>query len=752
MGKIIFPLISWLLLAVMLPSYGQRSIPNRQVDKPVENDEENLNVLQQWIRWNNPGSLLINYLNDQAFIYYAKRDLEIASISTPEGWKQRQEYVRSRLKEMFGGIPAAGPVNARVTGVIKKDGYRIEKILFESFPDFYVTGCLYVPDKIWKKAPAILNVIGHNQEAFRNPLYQVINYNLVRKGIIVFAIDPPGQGEHVQCWDPSVNFSMAGYSVLEHCYFGNQCFLSGFNCARYFIRDGMRAIDYLVSRKDVDPERIGVTGFSGGGTITSYLGAWDDRVKVAVPCSWATASRRQLETKGAQDAEAEFRNMSIMGITFEDLIEARAPKPTMLTFVSRDEYLSLQGAREAYTESVKTFAALGAPHNLSLVEDDSRHWMTPKIREAIYAFFLKHFNMNCDSSETEAEILTPAELTVTPTGQIASYIGGRMIFDLNAADTKPLLDNLEKARSDVGKHLPDVVEKAKTISGYIEPHEFSGEPFINGKYRRTGYSVGKYAIMGEGNYPVPFLLFVPDDTIKRHAAIVYLHPKGKATDAKPGGEIEKLVRRGFIVAAPDVLGTGETANNAARGITDGYTALMLGRSVVAIQAGDIVRMARYLRDRSDTNPSLIGAVGINEMCIPLLHAASFDQTIRNVILTGPLISFRSVVMNRRYRIGLTPREGGNFWHPHEIDFSWGVAGALQAYDLPDLMGCIAPRRVLIAGIRDQTLEPAPDKMVEKELAFPRKAYSFTGKPDNLKIFQAGYDIISLTEWSFGNQD
>ena len=113
MGKIIFPLISWLFMAVMLPSYGQRAIPNRQVDKPVENDEENLNVFQQWIRWNNPGSLLINYLNDQAFSCYAKRDLDIASISTPEGWKQRQEYVRSRLKEMFGGIPAAGPVNGQ---------------------------------------------------------------------------------------------------------------------------------------------------------------------------------------------------------------------------------------------------------------------------------------------------------------------------------------------------------------------------------------------------------------------------------------------------------------------------------------------------------------------------------------------------------------------------------------------------------------------------------------------------------------
>ena len=104
--------------------------------------------------------------------------------------------------------------------------------------------------------------------------------------------------------------------------------------------------------------RIGVTGFSGGGTVTSYLGAYDDRVKVSVPCSWATASRRQLETKGGQDAEAEFYMGLKEGITLEDLLEVRAPKPTLLTFTSRDEYLSLQGAREAFKEAQKAYQCI----------------------------------------------------------------------------------------------------------------------------------------------------------------------------------------------------------------------------------------------------------------------------------------------------------------------------------------------------------------------------------------------------------
>ena len=748
MKKYFFPciLIAFILTAINLNAQLKEAPVNAGIALPP--DAENLNVFQQWLRWNNPGSLLINYLDNLAFEYYDLRDKEIEKLKTPEDWRQRQAFVREKLTGFVGSFPERGPLNARITGIIKKDGYRIEKIVYESFPGFYVTGCLYVPEKLMKKAPAILNVIGHNQEAFRNPLYQVINYNLARKGIIVFAIDPPGQGEHVQYYDTAVKFSKVGYSVIEHCYFGNQCFLSGFNCAKYFIWDGMRAIDYLVSRKEVDQDRIGVTGFSGGGTVTSYLAAFDDRVKVSVPCSWATASRRQLETKGGQDAEAEFYKSVSEGITFEDLLEVRAPKPALLTFVSRDEYLSLQGAREACSEARKAYEILGKPENLEMVEDDSKHWMTPKIRLAIYEFFMKHFNITGDPSEQEAEILTPEELTVTPTGQIATWLGGDMIFDINKRETLPLIGDIEKSRKDIDRHLSETKGKAIQISGFISPGNYPVKPFINGRYHRNGYTVAKYAIRGEGYYPIPFLLFVPDSIPGKRPALVYLNPKGKAADAAPGGPIEKLVRKGYIVAATDVLGTGETANTAARGITDGYTAVLIGRSVVAIQAGDIVRMVNYLKSRSDIDPFKTGALAINEMCIPLIHAAAFDSSINSITLVGPLVSFRSVVMNRYYKIGLTPRPGGDYWHHDEVDFSWGVGGALQAYDLPDLLGCIAPRKVLLAGIRDQMLEPASSELIDRELDFPVKAYSVKNASGNLKIVSSADDYGSLIDWCF----
>ena len=725
---------------------AQEKTMERNASIALPPDKENLDVFQQWIRWNNPGSLLIHHLIKQAMDLYEIRDMEIAKLKTRSEWMKRQADVKKKLMEIVGPFPERTPLNPKITGTIKRDGYRIEKIAFEAMPRYYVTGCLYVPEGVKGKMPAILNVIGHNQEAFRAPLYQVINYNLVKKGMMVFAIDPPGQGEHVQYFDPKINFSSIGYTVVEHCYFGNQCFLSGSSAARYFTWEGIRAIDYLVSRRDVDPERIGVTGFSGGGTVTSYISAFDDRVKVSVPCSWATMFRRLLETKAGQDGESVLFHGIARGITFEDFIEVRAPKPTLLTFVSRDEYLTLQGAREAYDEAKVAYRAFGLEENLKLSEDDSKHWMTPKIRYDIYSFFMKHFDIEGDPAELEAEVFPQEELTVTPTGQISTSFDGDMVFDVNRKETEKLLADLERSRKDIDKHLSQVRIKAKEVSGFIAPSGSNAGAFLNGRYQRDGYSVSKYAIMGEGDYPIPILLFIPKDNREKHPALVYLHPGGKVTEANPGGEIEKLVMKGYVVAATDVLGIGETKNTAARDVTDGYTGVSIGRSVVGIQTGDIIRAVNYLKSCSEVDPMNIGAVGINEMCIPLIHAAAFEQSIKNIILINPLISYRSTVMNRLYKIGLTPTGNKGTGHPYEVNFSWGVAGVMKAYDLPDLIGCIAPRKVALVNIKDQALESAPEEIINQEMAFPLLVYSGKGAAGNLKIISQAKDVADMVDW------
>lgn len=741
------PHVAFLCLMMMAGTvYAQKPSVIGERDLERRSDQEDLNVLHHWIRWNNGGSLLMQHLTEQATVLYQRREREIAQLKTKEDWQTRQRFVRERLKSIFGSFPEKTPLKPVITGTIRKEGYRIEKIVYESHPGFYVTGLVYVPSRLKGRAPAVLNLIGHEQEGFRAALDQVIATNLVKKGIVVLTIDPLGQGEHVQNFDPKVNFSSVGYSVVEHCYFGNQCFLSGANSAKYFVWDAIRGIDYLISRREVDAKRIGVTGFSGGGTITSFVAALDERVAVAIPSSWSTANRRQLETKGAQDAEATLIHSVAKGITFEDLLEVRAPKPTLLTFTSRDEYLTLQGARDAFAEAAKAYEAFGAPDHLQLVEDDAKHWLTPKIREAIFRFFMTHFGMPGDPTETDVDVLPASELVVTKTGQIATSLGGSMVFDLNRRETEGLIASLEESRSRIADHLARTERRAREISGYL-PREENVRSFINGRYQRDGYTVAKLAVPGEGKYPIPFLLFVPDGGASPFPAVVYVHAGGKAAEAEPGGEIEKLVRRGYIVAAPDVLGIGETLNTASRGLADGYTGVLIGRSVVAIQAGDIVTVVNYLRQRPDVNASAIAGIGTGTMTIPMLHAAAFEPALKGIILQNGLISYRSVAMSRSYRIGLTARPNGGHHHPYEIDFSWGIANVLTGYDLPDLIGTLAPRKIILAGVTDQMLLPASQALIDEEMKFPRAAYAFKNASANIRIMPSITDLPPLADWT-----
>jgi dienelactone hydrolase len=739
-----------LLFTIALFQFGflfsQPKLPNAQVDQKKP-EEENLSVFHDWLRWSNPGAMRSNHLLRLAEQYYESRANEIAKLNSASDWKMRQEKVKATLNEIIGPFPERTPLNAKITGTIKREGYRIEKIVFESFPNFYVTACLYIPDEVKGQIPAVLNVIGHEQESFRAPLDQVINQNLVKKGMVVLTIDPLGQGEHVQYFDEKVNFSSIGYSVIEHCYFGNQVFLSGSSAAKYFIWDGIRAIDYLVSRKEVDPERIGVTGFSGGGTVTAYLAAFDPRVKVSVPSSWSTASKRQLETKGTQDAESVMPSSLKNGITFKDLLEVRAPKPTLLTFTSRDEYLSMQGARDAFQESKKAYDALGFGDHLELVEDDSKHWLTPRIRTAIYSFFIKHFSLTSSPVEVEAEIMSVKELTVTPTGQSSTSYKGDLVFDVNRKEAAKAIAALEQSRQKIQSHLAQVKANAMERSGYVAPCG-KYEAMINGRFQRDGYTVAKLAMPGEGDYAIPLLLFVPDNKVEKHRAIIYLHPSGKIAEAKPGGEIEALVKQGYIVAAADVLGVGETTNKATRTLTDAYTAVLIGRSLVGIQAGDIVRVANYLKTRSDVDQAKLGAVAKDELCIPLLHAAAFDNSIQGLILIGSPLSYRSIATNRNYKYGLKVHPGGGTHHPYELDFDWGVAGVLKSYDLPDLMALVAPRKIAMVDPKDHLRENASAEFIQQELSFAFESFGLTGQREKLRIISAGEPLTATLDWCF----
>jgi len=244
-----------------------------------------------------------------------------AAFATPEAIAAYQQKRSEFLESSFGPVPKRTPLNAEVTKTIDRDGYTIENVLLESLPGFHVTGNVYRP-KGAGPFPGILLPCGHSANGKAYSSYQKASILFAQHDFVVLCFDPVGQGERRQLIGdrPHTIRQPRG----EHNAIGVAPILLGRTLASMMVWDGMRGIDYLCSRADVDPQRIGCTGISGGGNLTSYLMAFDQRIVAAAPGCFMTTHRRKNETPGPGDAEqnlfAQIRN----GFDHPDFILTRA--------------------------------------------------------------------------------------------------------------------------------------------------------------------------------------------------------------------------------------------------------------------------------------------------------------------------------------------------------------------------------------------------------------------------------------------
>ncbi|MFO7973040.1 MAG: acetylxylan esterase, partial [Candidatus Hydrogenedentota bacterium] len=238
-------------LAITLSACAQEDLA---VLKPKEGDEA-------------PGVLLYTYLQEQVHAALDQRLERYEQIETPEDVAAYQKKLKTFFTEQLGGFPERTPLNARTVETLKRDGYRIEKIMFESRPGFYVTGLLHLPDTPGPY-PGVLVPCGHSANGKASEAYQIGSILMAKHGIAAFCFDPFGQGERYQILTDEGKPKHG--TTTQHTLAGTGCILLGLNAATYEIWDGMRAIDYLQSREDIDPKRIGCAGNSGGGTQTAY--------------------------------------------------------------------------------------------------------------------------------------------------------------------------------------------------------------------------------------------------------------------------------------------------------------------------------------------------------------------------------------------------------------------------------------------------------------------------------------------------
>ncbi len=374
-----------------------------------------------------------------------RRKQVINAISTEQQVLDRQRLVVAELWKMLGGPPDRNPLNPRVTGILERPGYRIEKLTFESRPRLYVTANLYLPAGTGRH-PAILAPLGHSENGKAWPSYQKLFSNLARKGYVVLAYDPFGQGERIEY--PG---ERPGQSAIpeggtgEHEYAGRRLILLGANFGLFRAWDGIRGIDYLLTRPEVDPERIGCCGQSGGATLTQFMAALDSRIHVAVVSEGNTENLAEADVEppgSADDAEQNIVPGLSRGIDRADLLYAFAPKPLLMLITLHDaghtyspEYVT--GSLDMLDECKHAYGLLEAGDRVSLQATTARHGYVYEMRRATYSWFNRWFEMkDVDDGETPRAVESDATLFVTPTGFVTTSFGGETALSLDAGDVR----------------------------------------------------------------------------------------------------------------------------------------------------------------------------------------------------------------------------------------------------------------------------------------------------------------------------
>ncbi|MDR1964751.1 MAG: acetylxylan esterase [Planctomycetaceae bacterium] len=578
------------------------------------------------------------------------------------------------------------PLNPQITKTFEKgthgqNAYRVEMLLFESVPKFYVSAAVFLPDPTRFKPPypAVLVVCGHSNTGKARDLYQKVPALAASNGLLAMSIDPIDQGERSQRL--TADGKPVAQSVAAHNIIGAGSILLGRNTATFEYWDMVRAIDYLQSRPDVIPDKIGVTGTSGGGTQTSYIMSLDERVTVAVPSCYLCGLYDSMIPKiGAQDAEQNIFGQLTFGMDHVDYCIMRAPKPTLIETATKD-FFPAEDAWKTVRNAKRIFDRFGFSEKMSIIEHDGEHGWHKNLREASIRWMLRWL-AGRDEQIFEADdlpIFEPKEFFATLGGEVLKIAGARSTFDLNRDYNDELLA-IRKAKNE-NRDKNEFVATIRQIAGVrplselpVVSVENKGKSEVPASLAEVVTEIERLLFKTEnGNILLPALKFVPKT--KSKGTTIFLHEKSKTADLP---RIEILLREGQTVVAVDLRGLGETQAVRSQYYahqwfgadgTDYYLAYLLGKSYVGMRTEDLLVIARWLSGSNSEQKIELVTSG-ETVGLVALHAAALEPPLfSGVKLDKPIRSWYDVV-----------NAGCSFYPITNL-----VHGALLDYDVPELI-------------------------------------------------------------------
>ncbi|WP_425618969.1 alpha/beta hydrolase family protein [Anatilimnocola sp. NA78] len=613
-----------------------------------------------------------------------KTDAVKQLLKTKEDAEAYVKTVRGKIQQAFGPWPEKTPLNAKVTSKVERDGYRIENVIFESRPNFFVTGNLYVPNNRKYPLPGVVGSCGHSATGKAIDAYQSFAQGLARQGYLVLLFDPIGQGERLQYVDENLK-PRRGIGVSEHLYAGNQQFLVGESFSAWRAWDGIRALDYLLSREEVDPKNVGITGNSGGGTMTTWLCGVEDRWTMAAPSCFVTTFRRNLENELPADTEQCPPRVIAMGLDHDDFLAAMAPKPVVILAKERD-YFDVRGATLAYERLKRLYTLLGKPDNISLFVGPTEHGYSIENREAMYRWFNRATGVSDAQEEPKLTIEKDDTLRCTPHGQVAG-IRSRSVHQFTQDKAVELAKQI-KTREPAS--LASMVTETLKLPKRNGPPDYRIlRPVTKREYplaASTSYAVetepGIFALVTklskQAHYSRP-----PKG---KGPAILYISHHSADAELRDEPLVQELIKAEPEIPffACDVRGIGESRPNTAGvdqflkpyGSDYFYSvySFMLDRPYVGQKTHDVLSVLDWLADNGYTEVRL---AGFGWGSIPAAFAAFLSPYVKQVTLKQNLTSYEAIALSEGY----------------DWPVSCFIPGVLGKFDLPQIYAALEAKKL-----------------------------------------------------------
>lgn len=621
--------------------------------------------------------MVLDYYVSKVRGIHQQRSERLRSIKTKRQALLYQQEAQKAIDRAFSPRPRKTALNPKIVDVIQKPGYRIEKIIFESRPGCLVTANLYVPNNLKGKAPGVVGTCGHSDDGKACNLYQGFCQRLVASGFVALLYDPFNQGERDQYSQLSERDSVRG-CCAAHNMMGKQLELLGQFFGMWRAWDGIRALDYLLTRPEVDPSRVGVTGNSGGGTMSNWLWGAEERFAMGAPSCFVTTFLHNLENELPQDNEQYPPGLVGAGFEMIDLMIARAPKPILLLGQKYD-YFDRRGLKAAYEELKRFYAIIGAPEeNVKLFIGPQGHGYSVHNQEAMVGFFAQHSGKKV-VKVPETETPDEAELYATPEG------------DVVAAGAKPIYEMIsEEADRLAAKRKPLDAEAMKSkLSGLLNLPARKSPPHhrVLRPTRAEGKTIARYAVETEDNIRAIMrkLMETPHGYTLDVEETVHLYlPHVSAEEDMANDPLAVSLRDSHALYALDARGLGESSPLDIKQFFQSYGldymlhgfGILLGESYLGRRVHDVLSTMDLLAHEGAKEIHLYGRGqgSLLALFAGLLHESTATVTLKNALPSysswthAPLVDWPST----------------NF-----------LRGALKAFDLPDCMEALGDRLKVI---------------------------------------------------------